>query len=198
MASVPEPKVVAAAHVVQLEALLVTMGDDPLFEGARKVLQILLGQTRKLAVDNRTDAKKLLDKEAWVMRESKRMVEERRRAAEQSELICKRQQILDKEIEKLALLKANLCAETGSMDRDDLSDLSPMDAMSFSEPDKEVTATTTLAEIQRLEARELEVQRWIGNKRKPDSVTDLTTLELTVLKKEADRLQGLQRQIRVK
>ena len=111
-AATGEPKVVAAAQVALLEAQLAQMGEEPLFDSARKVLQKQLEQTRKHAVDKRTDAKKLLDKETWVARESKRLDAERKSAAEQMELIEKRQQLLEKEIEDVAKLRSNLSVET--------------------------------------------------------------------------------------
>ena len=157
------------------------MGEEPLFDSARKVLQKQLEQTRRHAVDKRT--------ETWVARESKRLEAERKRAAEQMDMIGQRQQLLDKEIEDVAKLRSNLSVETEPKEEEDSEE---------ADADMTATAGAAAAEIEVLAARELEMRRWHGSKRKPDSVVDLTAEELVQMYAEANTLQVLQQQKRRK
>ena len=116
------------------------------------------------------------------------MEAERKRAAEQMDMIGKRQQLLDKEIEDVAKLMSNLSVEPETKEED----LEEADA------DMSAAAGAAAAELQMIGDHELEMRRWLGRKRKPDSVVDLTAEEMVQVNAEADALQALQQQKRRK
>ena len=58
-----EPQEVAAANVALLETLLAQISENTFLDDVRSRIQLELEQARKHAVDKRSDAKKLLDKE---------------------------------------------------------------------------------------------------------------------------------------
>jgi hypothetical protein len=149
-----EQKEIAAAHVVKLEEKLTMIGDDPLFAEARAVLEKALGQQRKFAVDNRSTAKKLYQKEMWVERETKRLDAERKRINDEMEIIVGRQKQLDTDIEEVAKLRAEISAEPDTKEEEN-----------FMEADTEQDVSVDLL---KMENHELMLWRLANTKRKPD------------------------------
>ena len=63
LSALGEPQEVAAANVALLETLLAQISENTFLDDVRSRIQLELEQARKHAVDKRSDAKKLLDKE---------------------------------------------------------------------------------------------------------------------------------------
>ncbi len=80
------------------------------------------------------------------------------------EMIGKRQQLLDKEIEDVAKLRSILSVEPETKEEE-----------GFEEADADMSAAAgaAAAELQMMATRELEMRLWLGRQRKPDSAIDL-------------------------
>ena len=181
-----EPKAKAAADAVLIEAQIAQLSASPLFDGYRAMLFKDLEKARKLAIDKRSDAKKLLDLESWVARETKRIETDTATANEMLESIVQRKITLEAETEAIAKLRSRISAD-GDTRWEDLPEDGAMDA-----------DTDVSAELLALAARELDMRRWASNKRKTAEATELTAAEVEAFIVEANRLFVLQQQKRRK
>jgi len=158
-----DPKVNAAAKVVKLEEALSQLGENPLLAAARKELEKELAKQRNLAKDTRSTAKKLDQKQGWIERESKRLEVETKRLAMEQENLRQRQNQLQAEIEEMAKLRLQLSAEGAEpkVDTDVEMQLTP----------------EHVAELRKMEERELIIRRDIAKKRK-QSMTEEASVDM--------------------
>lgn len=169
-----DPKVNAAAKVTTLEEALAQLGEDPLLATARQELEKELLKQRKLAKDTRSTAKKLDQKQHWIERESKRLEVETKRLAAEQENLAKRQKQLKVEIEEMTKLRLELSAE-GAEPKDD--------------GDMEMELTPeNVAELHKMEERELNIRRNIARKRKQNTTEEASQEELGQWAVDADAL----------
>ena len=178
----------AAAQVVKLEEKIASCGTDPLFAEFRVLLEKALGQQKKLAVDTRSTAKKLYQKEMWVDRETRRLEAERKRIDEDYAKLAQRQRQLDVDIEEVCKLKSALSTEADTYENDDV-DLT-------SEAGNSTAAA--VRELETLAMRELELRRLASTKRSHHGGSEPSALEREKANVEADRLLDLQQQKRRK
>lgn len=161
-----DPKVGAASKVEALESALKALGTNMLLKTYRDALEHDLEKAKKAATDTRSLAKRLDQKQAYVERETKRMdqLTGELEAAQVSLVI--RKEALAKEVDALAKLRAELIAEPSHAQMD-IDDLTPEIA----------------AEVNKMEAQELETRRGAGRKRQAGEADAAQELE-----KEADSI----------
>ena len=185
-----EPRAKAAAEVILLEAQIAQLSASPIFDGYRVWLFKDLERAKKLSVDKRTDAKKLLELESWVTRESKRIEADTTAANEVLKSIAQRQITWTADNEALTKLRARIGAD-GDAAYEDLPEDTAMDNDAAA-----ATAAEAAAEILIRAAQELDMRRWTDNKRKTPEGPELSPEELEQISIEANRLHILQQQKR--
>jgi hypothetical protein len=171
-----DPKVVAAAKVIKLEEAIARLSDDPILAMAKLELERELQKQQKLAKDTRSTAKKIDQKQGWIEREVKRVEVETKHLAEQQKSLEERQKQLQMEIVELAKLKLELTTEAAADDaeEDDLMEITP----------------EQVAELRKMEERELRIRRNIGRKRKPEEDADASSEEMGQWAEEADAISA--------
>jgi hypothetical protein len=169
-----DPKVVAAAKVMKLEDAIARLGNDPLMATAKLELERELQKQQKLAKDTRSTARKLDQKQGWIERETKRLEAETKQLAEQQKSLEERQKQLQVEIGEMAKLKLELTSEGAAGEEDVDMVLSP----------------EQVAELRKMEERELGIRRNIGRRRKPEEQADASLEVMGQWAEEADAISA--------
>ena len=175
-----DPKVVAAAKVMKLEDAIARLSDAPILAPAKAELEKELQKQQKLAKDTRSTARKIDQKQGWIEREVKRVEIETKQLAEQHKKLEDRQKQLQIEIGELAKLKIELSTE-GPADGDDHDD----DVLMELTPEH-------VAELRKMEERELGIRRKIGKSRAPGAPEGeaASTEEISQWAEEADAISA--------
>ncbi len=135
----------AAATVALLKQQIQALGSHPCFDPLRASFFVQLEAAEKKAIDNRTCTQKLLQAEQWVKRKMRLLDSERAKLTALTESIVELQVRIDKEIDNIAELKAEVGAEPEAAE---------------AEKDDEMTMGQT--ELGRMEVQELELRRKRG------------------------------------
>jgi hypothetical protein len=172
-----DPKALAAMKVLKLQDAIAKLSDDPILAHAKIELEKELLKQQKLAKDTRSTARKIDQKQGWIEREKKRVDSEIKEIAEKQKGLEERQKQLQVEVEELVKLKLELANEGPEEDEGDV-DVEMLDSIT---PEQ-------VAELRKMEEKELGIRRNIGRKRKPEDKTDASIEEMGQWAEEAEAI----------
>ena len=185
---VGDSKTRAAAKVTILEQALELLGQDPVLAETKKGLERELEAQRRAAKDNRSIAMKVDQKQGWIDREKKRVETEEKQLQALQASLEKRKAQLNVEMEEVQSLRRMIAEgmETPEAKEEGMT----VDATG----DPGLLTPKAVAELRRLESKELELRRCIARKRKPsphegeasDSELEQWTSEVETLSVEID------------
>jgi hypothetical protein len=163
--------------VLKLQDAIAKLSDDPILAHAKIELEKELLKQQKLAKDTRSTARKIDQKQGWIEREKKRVDSEIKEIAEKQKGLEERQKQLQVEVEELVKLKLELANEGPEEDEGDV-DVEMLDSIT---PEQ-------VAELRKMEEKELGIRRNIGRKRKPEDKTDASIEEMGQWAEEAEAI----------
>ena len=173
-----DPKVVAAVKVMKLQDAIAKLSDDPILAYAKLELEKELQTQQKLAKDTRSTARKIDQKQGWIEREKKRVDAEIKEIAEKQKALEERQKQLQVAVEELIKLKTELATE-GPEEEGLEGDVEMLDIT----PEQ-------VAELRKMEEKELGIRRNIGRKRKPEDQAEASAEEMGQWAEEAEAISA--------